>query len=192
MNASTRAHALRAAAKAALSVSLVGCGGATVADTRDNSGTEHAAHDGGQTVATRDGGHTVTAPDSARDADAALRSIAEAGRDGAASETPCTGLPASVDASVSTATFACCLDYLAAGRDASAGLLAFDASSPANEPCCTAIIAYVDDTAGAYAAAEPFIPACCEQTNPVPIGRACTPWGPPVPPAMPPSLLEVA
>jgi hypothetical protein len=173
MKASTKTLALRAAAKAALSVSLAGCGGATLA---------HAADE-----ATRDAspGPEDEGKDAmARDADLLLADA----HDGAmtASE-PCPGVSALADAAVSKGSFTCCVSYLSPAGDAAFGSLATDAAAPASRACCDVVIRYVDQDPSetAYATAEALLPACCDARNPEPEGRACTPWGPPVPPSMP-------
>jgi hypothetical protein len=186
MKASTRALALRAAAKAALSVSLAGCGGA-LAHATDDSGADPVS------TTVSDGGHGRGADGAARapkEAGSALTVRDAASRGDAVSE-PCPGLPEAGDAAVSENTFTCCTSYLSPAADAAFGSLGVDASAPASRACCNAVITYVDQTAGAYAAASTVLPACCQGEG-APEGRACTPWGPPVPPTMPGARAEVA
>jgi hypothetical protein len=185
MKASTRAFALRAAAKAALSVSLAGCGGATLSPATDDSGAAPV------TTHTPDSGPA----DAARGTTPAeAGATPEAGEARVGTSEPCSGIPAEGDAAVSKDTFTCCTSYLSPGADAAFATLGVDAAAPASRTCCSVVISYVDrDTTGnAYAAAEQVIPACCNDLRPTPIGRACTPWGPPVPPVMHDARWEVA
>jgi hypothetical protein len=88
---------------------------------------------------------------------------------------------------LSDATFACCIDHETAVFMADAG-----ADDPATKACCTAIQTRIDDEfrdGGAqfsadYQKATPVLYDCCRVIG-SPIGPACTPWGPPPPPAMP-------
>lgn len=156
MKASTRSLALRAAAKAALSLSLAGCGGTLTHGQDPEMGS------------------------SDMDSGPANHAVVAIGM-------PCTGLDGSADASVSAATLACCNAFLAPSADAAFGALAVDAGEPGVIGCCSAIVAYVDHSRSvdAWASEEAVLPGCCQHVDPRPIGPACTPWGPPVPPAMP-------
>jgi hypothetical protein len=215
MHSSTRHAALRAAAKVTLSA-LVSCGGATedVATGHDaiaRDAEHHAdaapkvvrdtAADTGANAA--DAGHSRA---SAGDAElAALFDAADGRRRDARAASPCTAETFDVDGTVSTATFECCTSYLEADLvDGGEGLLELR-SAPAVKECCASVVAFVDH--GGYRAleeagitAERAVESCCgvlaTEAGP-PMGPACTPWGPPVPPAMPvaalsPSSLEVA
>jgi hypothetical protein len=174
MRASTKSFALRAAAKAALSISAFSCGGATVTSPTEDAGKTSAAMD-------LDSGTTSTTMREDAEAPPTMR---DAGNTVVATDDPCPGVPGG-DAAVSENGFACCKSYLAPAAGAAFGSLGVDASAPFAAACCSAVIRYVDVTDGAYTAAEALLPGCCESQNPIPIGRACTPWGPPVPPAMP-------
>jgi hypothetical protein len=177
MRASTKSFALRAAAKAALSMTVVGCGGATVTTPTEDAGKTSAsmAKDAGMTPTVLEDSE---APPTTRDG----------GDSRVAMGDPCPGVSVG-DASVSEDGFACCKSYLTPAADAAFGSLGVDASAPFAAACCSAVIRYADTTDGAYASADAILPGCCESLDPEPIGRACTPWGPPVPPAMP---MEVA
>ncbi len=106
----------------------------------------------------------------------------------------CGATSAGADADVSSATFDCCATYLTAqAGDADVGL---DTAPPETHACCSAIVSYLDhqtDAFGAnYVRVENVIGECCETITPRPDDGACTPWGPPSPPAMPSALQEVA
>jgi hypothetical protein len=115
----------------------------------------------------------------------------------------CTG-PTDVDASdVSEDTFQCCIaEVKAATGDASPWTdpNGPDASTVQNNPaalnCCDVIVARIDNepdggSMGAdYGAAGEALGWCCIALN-NPMGTACTPWGPPTPPAMPEALAEL-
>jgi len=178
MLASTRLTALRAAAKVTLSASILGCGGAT------------ATEDGGLLPASQEGG--ARAPFDAaiavtRGMDAGSRMVG-----------PCPGATESPDGAVSEGTFACCIGYLTAEtHDAGGAFPALDGSTPAAHECCATVVAFVDHggfsvfsdvDAAAYPTREGALQSCCEALSSPdggpPIGAACTPWGPPVPPAM--------
>jgi hypothetical protein len=164
MNASTKLIALRAATKVTLSVAVFGCGGTTL---------------------TEDGGLASTQPS---DMDAA-KSPPEPRKD--ASPGPCPGATSDAHGSVSADTFACCIAYLKTELvDADGSRL--DAASAASKECCTSVVAFVDGDGGvsSFESAEPFLNSCCEALE-RPTGAACTPWGPPMPPAMT-QYLEVA
>jgi hypothetical protein len=159
MNTTTRAYALRAAAKAALTFSLTACGGVTEPPDPSDKKAER----------------TIAGDAAAAQADASPRVDARAAVDLG----PCPGLVA--DAAVSNDSFGCCLTFLEDGADAGV------ATTRGGEACCGAVVSYVDHATvpGAYGAAEPVLSACCSSLHPLPVGEACTPWGPPVPPAMP-------
>ncbi len=158
MDRALRRTALRNAAKVAFGSLLVGCGG--VIDTGDNVSNPLPLPDA-----------APTKPDT----DAPTEVLA------------CTG-PVDVDAStVDETAFQCCLGVeQALLGDASpwavdAGAVTGD---PSAENCCNAIIAHVDHTPSDYAAAGEPLQLCCAALH-SPMGPACTPWGPPTPPAMP-------
>ncbi len=105
-----------------------------------------------------------------------------------------------IDASVSTETFECCVaEVQSATGDASpwSDPNGPDASlvqdNPAALNCCDAIIARIDNepdggsVSDDYSAASDTLSWCCMALK-GPMGSACTPWGPPAPPAM----MEVA
>lgn len=103
----------------------------------------------------------------------------------------CTA-PVELDASVDEPTFECCLGVVEE-MTGDAGFTVVDAGAVAADPsvdnCCKAIIAHVDTTTADYSKASPTLPTCCG-ANDYPMGTACTPWGPPMPPEL--ALAEVA
>jgi hypothetical protein len=173
--------ALRNAAKVALGTFVVGCGGSIM--------------DGQE-------------PDAQSDAkvkpkpDAAVVDAVVPEQDAALA---CTG-QTEVDASdVSDETFACCIAEVKSatgdaspwgdpnGPDASAV-----ANNPAAENCCNVIVARIDNepdggnASADYGLAGDTLSWCCIALN-YPMGSACTPWGPPMPPEMvAEEMLEVA
>jgi hypothetical protein len=58
------------------------------------------------------------------------------------------------------------------------------AADPTIVACCNAIIQHVNQKPADYTRAQIEISQCCPLLA-NPFGAACTPWGPPVPPAMP-------
>ena len=162
--------ALRNAAKVAFGTFVVGCGGSLVV------GQE---------------------PDAASDAnkpknDAAALDAVVPEQDAALA---CTGAT-SIDASdVSEETFQCCVaDVTSKTGDASPWTdpNGPDASLVQNDPaalnCCDVIVARIDNppdggSINDYTAAGNALNWCCIALN-YPMGTACTPWGPPTPPAM--------
>jgi len=174
MHVLARRHALRAAAKAALSVTFLGgCGGATLTGTLDEK-TDSAA----------------PRPEASRAPEADTR---------AACDVP--SLPSREV--VSEEAFACCMTSVD-GMLGDSGSLpgANEYWSPAI-PCCSAIITRLDDHALGPAPNDldwQAVLACCQTladhgfSNKTVDGGfgACDPWGPPVPPEMPADWLEVA
>lgn len=113
------------------------------------------------------------------------------------SETLACTAPLEVDAGdVSEQTFQCCVaDVQSAVGDASlwGDPNGPDASVVSNDPsaenCCKAIVARMDNEpdggnlSNDYMAASQVLNWCCIALG-YPSGPACTPWGPPTPPAM--------
>ena len=173
MDAFTRKLALRNAAKVAFGSLFFGCGGTMVSASEPPDALPDAP----------------AAPDAAFSdvvaADAALA---------------CTG-PTEVDAgNVSEETFQCCIGVVssdvgdASPWESDGGEIASD---PSAANCCSAIVARVDDepdggnVSGDYLAASNLLPWCCRALG-YPMGPACTPWGPPMPPPMAAFAMEVA
>jgi hypothetical protein len=159
MDTALRRMALQSAAKVALGSLLLGCGGAI---------------DGGQ----------AAAADAAKDAP---KNDGTTPAEDAAPTLACTG-PVDVDAGgVGSQAFECCLGVeQALLGDASA--FEVDAGAVTSDPsasnCCNAIVAHVDEVTADYSAAGQALSLCCSALQ-YPMGPACTPWGPPTPPAMP-------
>lgn len=119
--------------------------------------------------------------------DAAVDAAKDAPQPDAAPVLACTG-PVDVDASgVDQLTFQCCLGVEqallgdASAFQVDAGVVKGD---PSASNCCNAIVAHVDQVTADYAAAAPSLALCCRALGYF-SGPACTPWGPPTPPAMP-------
>jgi len=176
--------ALRASAKVALTATIASCGGVIQASSGgDASDTApRTPADGGGAVAT----------DAPTDAPACQPPPM-------ASLLPRAQHP---DAVVPDGTFACCIDVLEPllRTDAAFATLSDAAASdPLVVDCCAAVVVRVDDDyadldAGARDRAAladaglgpewgPLEP-CCAPIG-IPEGPTCTPWGPPMPPAMP-------
>jgi hypothetical protein len=186
--------ALRASAKVALTASLSACGGAV--QTTSTNETPDAFADTssgavvGEAAAPSDAGRTenVCAPPPV------------------ASLLPEQSNP---DAAVADETFACCVHVLAASSEQPDGYLPILTDAAAHDPtvlgCCAAVVVRLDSDfsgtgvdpltrdRGEVAEAgldQVYDPArCCEalgsQLALYPIGPTCSPWGPPMPPAMP-------
>ena len=165
MDTGIRRMALRNAAKVALGSLVMGCGG--MIDTTDDGAAPDAAHDAPKDAVAKTDAATTLA---------------------------CTG-PVEADASgIDTTTFQCCLgveDALIGGQapfEVDSGVVTSD---PSAVNCCNAIIAHVDQVTTDYNAASQALQLCCPALK-YPPGIACTPWGPPTPPAMADVLQEVA
>ena len=162
--------ALRNAAKVAFGTFVVGCGGSIVVGQEPDAQSDAKATK-----------------------DAALDSAIVPKQDAALA---CTGAT-EVDASdVSAETFQCCVATVkSATGDASpwGDPNGPDASAVTNDPaaqnCCSVIIARIDNEPDGgnfsddYMAAGDALNWCCIALS-YPMGGACTPWGPPMPPAM--------
>lgn len=172
--------ALRASAKVALGVAFAGCGGVAA------SPAEHAA------------------PEAAAPADATPVDVAAQTEAGACDPpSPSSVLPegdhADAAAAIRQSTFDCCVARLEAVPPDDGGLAFPDAAvgNPEVQACCATIIARLDyenrdtvsqpDAEAAFQqdeqTAAPVRWACCEAMPNE--GPTCTPWGPPMPPAMP-------
>lgn len=163
MKSSAFLFALRAATKVAFATSVVGCGGVVVVENGETGETESdetfAADD--------DDGSPLPEP------------IVEP-------QEECTA-PAAGWETYDEPTFDCCVDAITARIEV--GPLAFGTEVDEEvEGCCGQLVAPNYDSlwAGgplAYDAPPEVLAACCELRH----GNAgCTPWGPPVPPAMDP------
>jgi hypothetical protein len=177
--------ALRNAAKVAFGTFVVGCGGSIVVGQEPDAG----------------GGDGSAPKKDAAGVDAALVDSVVPEQDAALA---CTG-PTDVDASdVGSETFACCIaEVKSATGDASPWTdpNGPDASTVQDNPaalnCCNVIVARIDNepdggsVGNDYATAGDALNWCCIALK-YPMGTACTPWGPPAPPAMPAEMMEVA
>lgn len=164
MNAETRKLALRQAAKMVLGAAFVGCGGAIAAE---------AVPDGAP--APRGGGY-----------DAAVAVPKDAGL-------ACNLTPEG-DSGITESSVACCF-ALTESATPDAGGFDFDpapwAANPSLSGCCNALYEKGHQNLAAFAyGKEPHwrYDTCDICAKVVGNPSACTPWGPPVPPAM----LEVA
>jgi hypothetical protein len=173
MDISTRKKALRHAAKVAFGSLMMGCGGTEGVNGPDAQGDTMVAKD-------------APAGQDARAQDAQDEGPTDAMMVGDGS-LACTGEAVSVDSGdVTEQTFQCCLGVIEQDLGDSAFPEA-DASTVTGDPsvdnCCSVVIARVDDNTGDYSAADAVLPSCCNALG-YPQGPACTPWGPPMPPAM--------
>jgi hypothetical protein len=184
MDRLTRHAALSAAAKVALSMSALGCASTVIERAAGTGSTGQGGASSGATAGT-----TITGTASAGTTTTASSAAGAGGAGG--SSTVCDAPPSGADASVGSAVFDCCVAFLE--PDASLPGGSFDPSA-ANDPrvvdCCQAIVAHVDQNYSDYSKV-PYqeLGACCTLLN-NPVGPACTPWGPPVPPAMPAAWIE--
>jgi hypothetical protein len=183
--------ALRAAAKVALAGLVGGCGahselpgGGAATPEPGGRPAADASADGRETSADAQGADAREAATDAADA-AALACAAQAGGD-------------------EEGVFTCCLEtvgrYFPDGGFAGE-LPAAAAADPEAVACCPEIVGHVED-AFVDGGADPsavwsrandrgVLASCCNALD-NPMGPACTPWGPPVPPAMPGAELGVA
>lgn len=181
MDRSTRHAALAAAAKVALSMSALACAGSTV--------TEGAAGGAASSSASKaTAGATTTASNATAGVTTTASTASGAGGAGG-SPAVCDAPPP--DASVDSTVFDCCLAFVEPYVPEAGG--SFDpsaASDPRIVDCCQAIVAHVDqDTQDFVKVPYQEMGACCTLLG-RPVGTACTPWGPPVPPAMPAAWIE--
>lgn len=174
MNSYVRRLALRNAAKVAFGSLFLQCGGAISTGPTDAEADGNAKPDG-------------------KPVDAAVLDVSVP--DGALA---CTGATEVDAGDVTEETLTCCVDVVS-NQVGDASLFGDpngpDASLVTNDPaalnCCNAIIARIDDEPDGgdlsqdygTATANEVLQWCCQATG-TPIGSACTPWGPPTPPAM--------
>jgi hypothetical protein len=195
--------ALRASAKVALGAAFAACGG-VVGSTAAPSAAEAAAPDAASVDATPNA-VSVDATPNAVSVDATPVDVSspldapkqEAGACDAPS--PSSVLPegahADAAAEIGQSTFDCCVAMLKVVLPDEGGLAFPDAAvgNPEVQACCATVIARLDydkfqpDASTIdqqdQQAAQPVSSACCQVTFAV--GPTCTPWGPPMPPAMP-------
>jgi hypothetical protein len=174
--------ALRAAAKVAITTSVVSCGGNVAAITAPRNDA---------------GGSDV--PDAARSVDPV--SLADT-RSSCNPPAAASLLPEALhaDAGVSEEVFACCASELGTLLDAAAPPNV-EAEAAAGDPeavnCCAAVVFRLDTDyrsigANTLTGDEALVGSvrwtCCAFAD-HPEGPTCTPWGPPMPPAMPDEIL---
>jgi hypothetical protein len=180
MDRSVFRAALRASAKVALGAAFAGCGG-MVGSTADHAAQEATASDAAVADATRVDVNAQTC-----DPPAPSSVLPE-------------GLHADAAAGIGESTFACCVSLLEAVPPNDGGFEFPDAAigNPEVQACCATVIARLDyDMRQTIAqpdastteqqdeqTAAPVRWACCQVTPSE--GPTCTPWGPPMPPAMP-------
>jgi hypothetical protein len=185
MHASTKRLALRAAAKAALSVTFfTGCGGMEMAQSEDDAAVE-ADPLRADAVA-----HDDASPSDAR----------RAPTDGAS--LLCSTPPIGSHDPVSKETFECCDRVVQAALGDANILSDADTAQSADVDCCNAIVTAANDDHKLWTENAHVVGACCQALEQDGISTltaeggfgACDPWGPPVPPEMPDHLVfdEVA
>jgi len=167
MDSSTRERALRAAARLAVGVSFGACGGAELtANGALDSGLDARLVGYDASVATSDSSTTSTT-------DAGWCSLSF--EDGGA---------------ITPEAKQCCLALTVNSSPVDAGF-SFDAgnfrSDPSIKACCQALYSGSGNTLTglAYGPDHWPIPTCQACADAIDQPVACTPWGPPVPPAMP-------
>jgi hypothetical protein len=182
MNDSVRRKALRHAAKVAFGSLIAGCGGGL----QDAAPDAHPKND----VQVSDVQNLDAQNDAADASDDVIVDVVKPPWDGSLA---CTGPITDFDASVDEPTFQCCLGVVEQVTGDS-GFTVVDAGAISGDPsvanCCDAIIAHVDQMSSDYGAASPTLPSCCNYAQ-HPTGVACTPWGPPMPPAVPYEWLAI-
>lgn len=204
-----RRRALCAAARVALSVPLIGCGGIVrVDEARPDQGSDTPAPTsyGGAAGAFAAGGNTGASQNDAAASygkgDPPMVGDAEAGRPdfdvndheadvlaeaaAAVDAGLMCGVVAEIDAAVGQGTFQCCVDlFKELTHDGGTPLVLGDASSSGDSMnCCRAIVADIDGRWQDYNLVPyTVLNACCSALG-YPINGACTPWGPPMPPRM--------
>jgi hypothetical protein len=181
----TQKAALRAAAKIAFFSTVMGCGGAvdTPAGSAANPETSDTSPGGGQTptgVASSEGG---SGSGSGSDDDAASGAVDAA--------TPIPDAVAITTCDNGSSQLACCEAQLnATFPDASGWRFGTDAgASPETTACCEVLQSYYDHAEGgmsfSWGSDSNLRGPCCFGVLGMRTGGTCTPWGPPVPPAMP-------
>lgn len=180
--------ALRASAKVALGAAVAACGGVV------GSAAEHAS----QEASVPEGAPADATPVDVTPADAAQAEAAACDPPSPSSVIP-EGAHADAAAGITESTFDCCVARLEAVPPNDGGFAFPEASvsDPEVQACCATVIARLDyelrQTIGDPDAAAveqqdeqtaaPVRWACCQVTPNE--GPTCTPWGPPMPPAMP-------
>jgi hypothetical protein len=177
MDARTRSRALRAAAHVAFAVTAIACGGSVATeDATDAGGSDALGRDTGTADSSLDTvDSSLDTADSSLDTDDAV----------ANPDAPTCNYhwPTPLD----DATFECCVALDEAVFAADAGV------STEADDCCDGIITRTDKewdnlqvqqwSIDDKKAGSVMLPCCLLLNNPV--GRSCTPWGPPAPPEMP-------
>jgi hypothetical protein len=193
MTASTRARALRAAAKLVVGVSWCGaCGGTLGTRAEGDAGSSAPAGDAdtlrGDALAGAESG-TGAAPRMEASVDLPLN---EASADSALADAPLAcALTRDADGGLTGQAVDCCFALTLSMLPDSG--FSIDAGSWKSDPsllgCCSALNASGWLAAPAYASKHWSQSACqaCAQTIGV-NGTQCIPWGPPVPPSMPASM----
>ena len=203
MNSWAFRAALRATARVALGVTAVGCGGSVAAGP--DAAVDSPAGPTSEAATEQDAAAVTDAPVAPDRASAALACNAPP-----ASDLLPEALHVDAGAGIDQATFDCCVARIAAfgPPDAAVWINELPDAGPANADvtsCCAAIVTRLDyeertmfgvaPDASAWVSDERAAAqvhwACCAEAN-EPEGPTCTPWGPPMPPAMPRQQLEVA
>jgi hypothetical protein len=192
MDRSTRKAALGVAAKVALtmsSVSALGCASSVaIEQSTATNGASSSASGGGHGGASVTGGGGVVSASASSSATGAGGAASSSGAGGGGN---CGLIEGPDGGQIDPMMFGCCIPFLAQYAPDGGGPFSDSAASdPYVEACCAAIIDDVDHNTQDYVKV-PFqeMNACCTLLH-YPAGPACTPWGPPVPPAMPASWLE--
>jgi hypothetical protein len=190
MNALVFRAALRATARVAFTAAIVGCGGTTSEGNSDAAKSEAAMGKEG----------AATDAPSGRDAEH-VKDTAPPGDSGLMCNAPPPSSLFDKDAAadtVSESLFNCCIAGLEPLiGDSQTGASDAEAADPNLLACCGVIVFAADKDRGLDASAEATAElqslqklgfaaqdTCCELLK-EPLGPTCTPWGPPMPPAMP-------
>jgi hypothetical protein len=189
MDRSTRKAALGVAAKVALTMSsALGCASSVAIEgSAATNGASSSASGGGHGGARATGGSGVVGVSSSSSATGA----GGGGVSGAGGGSNCGLVEAPDGGQIDPTMFDCCLPFLAQyAPDGGGAFTTSAAGDPYVLSCCAAIVNDVDHNTQDYAKVPwQELNACCVLLQ-YPVGPACTPWGPPVPPAMPASWLE--
>jgi hypothetical protein len=170
MKPSTKEQALRFAAKVALGAAVTGCGGGTA-----NVAIVHVDAAGAD-----DGGSSLEDASAPRDSAVDAVVTTDAG--------PTCALTSDADGGLAPSAIDCCLSITTASAPP-AGTATPDggpfASSSGLVSCCKALAASAPLTTYVYGPKNWPTAACMACAEVLGDRLACTPWGPPMPPAMP-------
>jgi hypothetical protein len=196
MNAKTRRAALEAASRVALGAlsltSLASCGGKTMqaGEFETESAETFAPAPSQQPYPTTSAAPPTTEPPQPMDAGVGPP---PAPQDAGSTTLACVGVTLNLDdpepPPISNADFDCCLSYVLRHGE--------DDGTRSYANCCAAVVVGVDQDPTRWDQGSAAWNPCCQSGDPDMQNELwghwlCTPWGPAVPPSLPPELFGVA